>query len=87
MVAAVRPFALVAAVTALLGVAMLTVDALNFRFGWNLLWMLAIPFGVAWLFDRGIDRGGGLWPLEALYLLLWSLLAMGAIGTLFGIGP
>jgi hypothetical protein len=87
MAAALRPLALVAVVTVLLGIAILTVDALNYRSGWNLLWMLAIPFGVARAFDRGFDRGDGVWPLVGLYLLLWSFLAMGAIATLFGIGP
>jgi hypothetical protein len=87
MVAALRSVAPVAVVTLLVGVAMLTVDALNYRSGWNLLWMLAIPFVVARLFDRGFDRDGGVWPLMGLYLLLWSWLAMGALGMLFGIGP
>ncbi len=87
MVAVVRPIALLAVVTILLGIAMLTVDALNYRSGWNLLWMLAIPFGVARAFDRGFERGGGVWPLVGLFLLIWSLLAMGGIATLFGIGP
>ncbi|HZF41898.1 MAG TPA: hypothetical protein VEZ48_00625 [Sphingomonadaceae bacterium] len=70
--------------TVLLWGALLITNALNFRSGWNLLWMIAIPFGVARLFDRGFDRGGGVWPLTGLYLLLWTLLAMGGIAQLMG---
>ena len=87
MASALRPFALIAVVTLLLSIAILMVDRLNYRSGWNVLWMLAIPFGVAKLFDRGVDRGGGTWPLVGLYLLLWSMFAMGAFAALFGIGP
>lgn len=87
MIAAIRPVAMIVVVTILLGIAILTTDALNYRSGWNVLWMLGIPFGVARAFDRGFDRGDGVWPLAGLFLLLWSLLAMGVIATLFGIGP
>jgi hypothetical protein len=87
MASALRPFALVAVVTLLLSIAILTVDRLNYRSGSNVLWMLAIPFGIAKLFDRDFNRGGGTWPLVGLYLLLWSWFAMGAFAALFGIGP
>ena len=73
---------MIAVVTMLLGIAMLTVDILHYRSGWNLLWMLAIPFGVARIFNRG----DGVWFLGGLYLSLWSFLVMGAIATLFDTG-
>ena len=86
MIAVIRPVTMIVVVTMLLGIAMLATDALHYRSAWNVLWMVGIPLGVARAFDRGIYRGDGVWPLEGLFLLLWSLLAMGAIATLFGIG-
>ena len=46
----------------------------QFRSGWNLLWMLGLPFVVA----RALDRGDGIWGLAGLWLLLWSFAVMAA---------
>ena len=87
MAAVSRLVAQVAVVTGLLCLALLAVEALNYRSGWNLLWMAGIPFGVARIFDRGFDHDGGMWPLTGLYLFIWSFIVMGVIATPLGIGP
>lgn len=82
MTRVVRPFAQLVSVTVLAGLALLASDFANFRSGWNLLWMLAIPFGVA----RAFDRDEGTWPLIGLYLLIAEFVAMALIAAAFGVG-
>jgi membrane-bound ClpP family serine protease len=60
----------------------LATNHLGFRSGWNLLWMLGIPFAVA----RAFDPGDGVWGLAGLWLLLCGLAAMIATAAAFGLG-
>jgi hypothetical protein len=86
MSAAIRIVSQMAVVTAILDIAMIVADTFGYRSGWNIIWLIAIPFGVARLFDRGF-RGSGVWPLVGLFLLVWSWFAMGLLGAVLGIGP
>lgn len=81
-----RTLAQLSLVWALSGTFLLACDFTGFRSGWNMAWIIAIPFGTARLFDRGFKRGDGIWPLIGLYLLVWSWIATGATAVLFGVG-
>jgi len=75
------------AITSFLGGAgLILIDAAKFRSGWNALWMLGIPFAVAWTFNPKREFEAGLWPLAGLFLLLWSWLSMSVFGAMLGAG-
>ena len=86
MTIVVRSVAQIVIVAALLYFALLVTDALHYRSGLNVLWMVGIPFAVAWAFAKSPRRESA-WLLAGLCLLLWAWFAMGLIAVLFGFGP
>lgn len=71
---------------ALTSAALLVVTALEFRSYINLVWMIGIPFAVAFTFDRLIRRDDSVWALKGLFLLICSVPTMCLTAVAFGIG-
>lgn len=71
---------------ALTTVALLVVTTLELRSYVNLIWMIGIPFVVAFAFDRMMKRDDSVWPLKGLFLLICSVPTMCVTAVAFGIG-
>ncbi len=73
--------------TVMLSAALLVTSWLDWRTYWNLLWMIAIPFVIAWQFEQFANEKSPVWPLTGLCLLPLSLLSMAFVANnVFAIG-
>jgi hypothetical protein len=85
-----KPFFLIiaqlAVAIALTSAALLVVTALELRSYINLVWMIGIPFAVAFKFDRLMGRDDSVWPLKGLYLLICSVPMTCLTAVALGIG-
>jgi hypothetical protein len=78
-----RLFAQLAAVTLLVGAALLLVNEANFWSRWNLLWAIAVPFAVSYAFNRDARRR----VIIGFCLVPWSLLSIFVGVASFAIEP
>lgn len=78
-----RLFARMAAVTLLVCGALLIVNEFSFWSRWNVLWAIALPFAVAYPFNRDARHR----TITGLCLVPWSVLSIFVGVAAFAIGP
>jgi len=68
---------------ALTTILVIVTDRTAFRSSWNAIWMIGLPFVVAYL----TSRRDGAWPLIGLVLLILNTVLTCVTAALLGIGP